>query len=55
MPSDRAAAIRCLIALAVLCAASIALFEAATHDLRHAVATVRATPTPAFAAASVRP
>lgn len=55
MPVDRAAALRCLIALVAFSATSIALFAAATRDQRNIVAVVRATPTPALASVSVRP
>jgi hypothetical protein len=53
MPADRAALIRCLIAIAALSSCSIALFAAASRDQRHIAAVVRATPTPALA--SVQP
>ena len=54
MPADRAAFLRCLIAIVALSAGSIALISAAYRDHRHVVVIVRATPTPAFAS-TVRP
>jgi hypothetical protein len=51
MPADRAAMIRCLVALAVLCGVSLALFSAASRDHRQLTAVVRATPSQAVAPA----
>lgn len=48
MPVDRAAILRCLIALAALSAGSLALFSATSHDQRRVV-IVRAPSTPALA------
>jgi hypothetical protein len=55
MPADRAALIRCLVALAALSSGSIALLSAASRDNRHAVVIVRATPTPALASIAGQP
>ena len=49
MPADRATALRCLIALVALCAASLALLSAASRDNSRVVVVIRATPTPAYA------
>lgn len=54
MPADRAAAIRCLVAFAVLCGGFLLALDGASHDLRHGVVIVRATPhLPAPALASI--
>jgi hypothetical protein len=54
MPADRAAAIRCLIAVAALFGGFVMALIGASHDLRQAVVIVRATSTPALASIEVR-
>jgi hypothetical protein len=55
MPADRAAFLRCLIALVALSVGSVALISAASRDSRHIVVMVRATPTPALASIARQP
>lgn len=55
MPADRAALVRCLIALVAFCGASIALFAAASRDSGRTVVVIRATSTPALASIARQP